>query len=124
VTPYTSSERQLLVFPGHRIGSIQLLDLTTTESRISSAPVNISAHQTEIACLAMNKPGTTLTTVSTKGTLIRVFDTNKRSQLVELCREKDVFVADMMYILTFQKMTNFDSKDSYIKRLFSSLFHI
>ncbi len=120
MTPYTSSERQLLVFPGHRIGSIQLLDLTTTESRISSAPVNISAHQTEIACLAMNKPGTTLTTVSTKGTLIRVFDTNKRSQLVELCREKDVFVADMMYILTFQKMTSFDSKDSYIKRLFSS----
>jgi hypothetical protein len=49
VTPYTSSERQLLVFPGHRIGSIQLLDLTTTEPGISSAPVNISAHQTEIA---------------------------------------------------------------------------
>jgi WD40 repeat protein len=89
VTPYTSSERQLLVFPGHRIGSIQLLDLTTTEPGISSAPVNISAHQTEIACLAINKTGTMVATASTKGTLIRVFDTNKRSQLVELRRGAD-----------------------------------
>ncbi len=89
VTPYTSSERQLLVFPGHRIGSIQLLDLTTTEPGISSAPVNISAHQTEIACLAINKTGTMVATASTKGTLIRVFDTNKRWQLVELRRGAD-----------------------------------
>jgi hypothetical protein len=55
VMSYTCSDRQLLVFPGHQIGSIQFLGLTTTEPGISSAPLNISAHQTEIACLAINK---------------------------------------------------------------------
>lgn len=104
VTPYTSSERQLLIFPGHRCGTIQLLDLNSTEPGISSAPVNISAHQTEIACLAINKSGTMVATASAKGTLIRVFDTNKRSQLVELRRGADPAT---LYCIAFSHDSSF-----------------
>ncbi|XP_076362152.1 WD repeat domain phosphoinositide-interacting protein 4-like isoform X2 [Tachypleus tridentatus] len=89
VSPLASSERQLLVFPGHKCGSIQLVDLSTTERGMSSAPFTISAHQAEIACIAVNQQGTMVATASKKGTLIRVFDTTKRTQLVELRRGAD-----------------------------------
>jgi WD40 repeat protein len=56
---------------------------------ISSAPQTITAHQGEVACLALNSQGTLVATASDKGTLIRVWDTHKRSQLVELRRGSD-----------------------------------
>ncbi|CAG2107421.1 unnamed protein product [Medioppia subpectinata] len=104
VTPYTSSERQLLVFPGHRKGSVHLLDLTHTEPGLSSPPINISAHQSDIACLAINKLGTMVATASTKGTLIRVFDTSKRTQLVELRRGADPAT---LYCIAFSHDSDF-----------------
>ena len=56
---------------------------------MSSAPQSISAHQGEVACLALNSQGTLVATASDKGTLIRVWDTAKRSLLVELRRGSD-----------------------------------
>ena len=41
----------------------------------SSAPVCISAHQSELAALALNLHGTLLATGSQLGTLVRVWDT-------------------------------------------------
>lgn len=64
-------------------------DLSATEHGISSAPQTITAHQGEIACLAINPQGTLVATASEKGTLIRVWDTLKRTQLVELRRGSD-----------------------------------
>lgn len=56
---------------------------------VSSAPVWIPAHKSEIACLALNQQGTRIATASNKGTLIRVWDSTTRQQLVELRRGSD-----------------------------------
>lgn len=84
-----ASERQLLVCLGHKIGSIQLVDLSLTEAGTSSTPQTINAHQGEVACLALNSQGTLAATASDKGTLVRVWDTFKRNLLVELRRGSD-----------------------------------
>ncbi|XP_010348526.1 WD repeat domain phosphoinositide-interacting protein 4 isoform X3 [Saimiri boliviensis] len=54
-----SLEKQLLVFPGHKCGSLQLV------------------------------PGTVVASASQKGTLIRLFDTQSKEKLVELRRGTD-----------------------------------
>ncbi|CAL8120383.1 unnamed protein product [Orchesella dallaii] len=79
----------LLVFPGFRDGSIQVVNLTTTEASVSSCPVTINAHQGEIACLSINQSGSMIATASDKGTLIRVWDSQKRALLNELRRGSD-----------------------------------
>lgn len=89
VSPLATAEKQLLVFPGHKIGSVQLLDLSNTEIGISTAPVWIEAHRNELGCLALNPQGTRLATASCKGTLIRVWDSSSRCLLVELRRGSD-----------------------------------
>jgi len=92
VTPILSAERHLVVFPGHKVGSVQLIDLAHTEENTSKSPMNLNAHQNDIACLALNSQGTLLATGSVKGTLIRVWDTFKRNLLVELRRGSDTAV--------------------------------
>lgn len=56
----------------------------------SSAPVTINAHQGELACLAVSQQGVMVATASTKGTLIRVWDTTKKVLLIELRRGSDL----------------------------------
>lgn len=63
--------------------------MANTEAGISSAPITINAHQNEIGCLSINQQGVLVATASTKGTLIRVWDTAKRILLVELRRGTD-----------------------------------
>ncbi|XP_074603150.1 WD repeat domain phosphoinositide-interacting protein 4-like [Brevipalpus obovatus] len=89
ISPYTSSERQVMVFPGYRVGSLQIMDLNSTEPGSSASPVNIMAHQGEIACMALNNQGTMVATASVKGTLIRVYDTTRKTLIVELRRGTD-----------------------------------
>merc|ERR1712013_231691 len=55
------------------LGSIQMVDLSATEQRVSSAPVSVNAHKNELVCLAINQQGTMVATASTKGTLIRIW---------------------------------------------------
>jgi WD40 repeat protein len=88
VSPGKFCERELLVFPGYKVGSIQLIDIQNV-SRVSSAPTCLNAHRTELTCLALNQQGTMVATASLKGTLIRIWDTGKRIQLVELRRGAD-----------------------------------
>lgn len=104
VSPLNMSEKQLLVFPAHKIGSLQIVDLALTEPGLSTTPVCISAHQTEIACIALNQHGTKLATASKKGTLIRVFDTLKKVQLVELRRGADPAI---LYCINFSPDSEF-----------------
>jgi len=89
VSPMRCGEREVMVFPGFKAGSIQLVDLYTTEQRVSSAPVTINAHKNELVCLAVSQQGGMVATASTKGTLIRIWDTARRVQLVELRRGAD-----------------------------------
>ncbi|XP_022904723.1 WD repeat domain phosphoinositide-interacting protein 4-like [Onthophagus taurus] len=83
------SEYQIAVFPGFKTGSIQILDLNNIESSTSSAPVFIAAHENPIACIAMDLQATKIATASNKGTLIRIWDTRTRNQLLELRRGTD-----------------------------------
>lgn len=55
----------------------------------SSAPVILNAHQGEITCLALNKQGTLVASASSKGTLIRIWDTIRKTRIVELRRGSD-----------------------------------
>jgi WD40 repeat protein len=64
-------------------------DLSTAGAGVTSSPTSIHAHQSEIACLALNQDSTLLATASRKGTLIRVFDLVSRKKLVELRRGSD-----------------------------------
>lgn len=80
---------EFMVFPGFKSGSLQVLDMSTTESRISSAPVTINAHQNELGCVAINQTGSMIASSSVKGTLIRIWDSRTRVMLVELRRGSD-----------------------------------
>ncbi|KAM9771157.1 WD repeat domain phosphoinositide-interacting protein 4-like [Syngnathus typhle] len=99
-----SLDKQLLVFPGHKCGSLQLADLSNSKPGTSSAPFTINAHQSEIACLALNQPGSVAASASRKGTLIRLFDTSSRDKLVELRRGTDPAT---LYCLNFSHDSSF-----------------
>ena len=55
----------------------------------SSKTLYIDAHETHLACLALNLTGSRLATASTRGTLIRVHDTHTGALLQELRRGAD-----------------------------------
>ncbi|XP_076618734.1 WD repeat domain phosphoinositide-interacting protein 4 isoform X2 [Colletes latitarsis] len=98
VATLATPQKQLLVFPGHKQGSIQLVDLGTTEAGSSSTPATLMAHQGALACLAVNNSGTMIATASTQGTLVRVWDSIHRHLLVELRRGVD---SATLYCITF-----------------------
>ncbi|KAF1560688.1 UNVERIFIED_CONTAM: WD repeat domain phosphoinositide-interacting protein 4, partial [Eudyptes pachyrhynchus] len=84
-----SLEKPLLVFPGHKCGSLQLVDLGSAKPGTSSAPFTINAHQSEVGCVALSPPGGLVASASRRGTLIRLFCTQSRARLLELRRGTD-----------------------------------
>jgi len=84
-----SAGGEFMVFPGYKTGSMQIVNMATTEQRVSSAPVTINAHQSELCCLAINQQGSMIASASVKGTLIRIWDSVRRVMLVELRRGSD-----------------------------------
>ncbi|XP_066064969.1 WD repeat domain phosphoinositide-interacting protein 4 isoform X5 [Chamaea fasciata] len=99
-----SLERALLVFPGHKCGSLQLVDLGSAKPGTSSAPVTINAHQSEVGCAALSPPGTLVASASRRGTLIRLFCTQSRARLLELRRGTDPAT---LYCLAFSPDCSF-----------------
>lgn len=93
----TGSE-ELMVFPGYRAGSIQIVNTATTEEKVSQAPITINAHRNELSCIAINQQGTMIASASVKGTLIRIWDSVRRHMLVELRRGSDTAT---LYCLNF-----------------------
>ncbi|GAB1608667.1 WD repeat domain phosphoinositide-interacting protein 4-like, partial [Argonauta hians] len=93
-----STLRDVVVFPGHKCGSVEVVDLEKVVPGQSVCPVMISAHQNELASLALNQSGSTLATASRKGTLIRVFNVYNKQLLVELRRGSDTAT---LYCISF-----------------------
>ena len=79
--PY--SNNTVLVCPGLETGyvRVELYDIKRTKL--------IQAHETALACFALNFDGTRLATASEKGTLIRIYDTLTGQPLQELRRGVD-----------------------------------
>ena len=50
---------------------MQIVNMATTEQRVSSAPVTINAHQSELCCLAINQQ-------------VRQFEVKKQNQPINL----------------------------------------
>eukprot|EP00112_Aurelia_sp_Birch-Aquarium-sp1_P004619 Seg1524.1 transcript_id=Seg1524.1/GoldUCD/mRNA.D3Y31 product="WD repeat domain phosphoinositide-interacting protein 4" protein_id=Seg1524.1/GoldUCD/D3Y31 len=85
-----STENNIIAFPGRKCGSVEILDLgVMRQSGSSASPATINAHQSELACIALNQIGSKIATASEKGTLIRVFETKTKRQLLELRRGAD-----------------------------------
>ncbi|ODM92796.1 WD repeat domain phosphoinositide-interacting protein 4 [Orchesella cincta] len=79
--------KNVVVFPGLQVGSVEILDLSKPEWSDPSSgktPANIHAHQGELACFSINNSGSLIATASDKGTLIRVWDLLKLVLLNEL----------------------------------------
>ncbi|KOC60816.1 WD repeat domain phosphoinositide-interacting protein 4 [Habropoda laboriosa] len=104
VATLATAQKQLLAFPGHKQGSVHLIDLSATEAGSSSAPATLAAHQGALACLAVNNSGTMIATASTQGTLVRVWDSIRRHLLVELRRGAD---SATLYCITFSRDSEF-----------------
>ncbi|XP_003708054.1 WD repeat domain phosphoinositide-interacting protein 4 [Megachile rotundata] len=104
VATLATAQKQLLAFPGHKQGSVQLLDLGATEAGSSSAPATLVAHQGALACLAVNSSGTMIATASTQGTLVRVWDSIRKHLIVELRRGADPAT---LYCITFSRDSEF-----------------
>lgn len=78
-----SSNSNVLACPGPQKGQVRV-ELYDIRKRVT-----VVAHETVLACIALNHNGTRLATASEKGTLIRIFDTNTGELLQELRRGTD-----------------------------------
>eukprot|EP00943_MAST-04B_sp_MAST-4B-sp1_P000976 g976.t1 len=93
-----NASNTVLACPGLKPGhvKVELYDMNKN--------IVIPAHESDLACLALNQDGSRLATASDKGTLIRVFDTQTRQLLQELRR--GMTRADVLCI-AFHPFSNF-----------------
>lgn len=73
------SDSMVLVCPGLHNGQVRIENYAQKKSRF------VSAHDSRIACFALTLDGQLIATASTKGTLIRIFDTDNGTLLQEVC---------------------------------------
>lgn len=71
----------VLAFPYDAKGKVRIVNFNS----LAQPPI-ITAHESKIACLCVNRNGTLLATASDKGTLIRIFDVKDGKLLIELRR--------------------------------------
>ena len=80
----TEGDQEILACPDKKIEGVVLIKFYTEEKKIK-----ISAHETFLACMTLNKDGSLLATASRKGTLIRIFATKTEELIQELRRGID-----------------------------------
>ncbi|XP_023029924.1 WD repeat domain phosphoinositide-interacting protein 4 [Leptinotarsa decemlineata] len=84
-----NTERNILVYPGFKTGSVDIWEPHSMSKNLSSAKNRIDAHQTDVRCMVLNSTSTKLATASQRGTLIRIWDIIMKQQLLELRRGSD-----------------------------------
>ena len=77
-----SCDNSVLAMPGTRPGTLHLVDLQSADS----PPLDIAAHDSSLSIIQINVQGSKVATASTKGTLIKVFETSSGNILTELRR--------------------------------------
>ncbi|KRX46722.1 putative ATP-dependent RNA helicase DDX56 [Trichinella murrelli] len=82
-------EVEYFAFPGHRIGTLLLLNLKQLTQSESTSPLSIKAHSSDIACISLNNAANLVATASEKGTLIRIFNVQKKMKILEFRRGSD-----------------------------------
>ncbi|KAM0722484.1 hypothetical protein Q7P37_001925 [Cladosporium fusiforme] len=73
----------LLVLPAPSLGQVQLIPLPSGSKRV------FRAHASELRAIALSEDGSVVATASTKGTLVRAFDTATLNQIGEFRRGVD-----------------------------------
>lgn len=91
-----NADRMILVCLGLRKGQVRVVDYA------SNRAIYIGVHESELAWFALSDNGKRLATASSKGTLIRVFDTKDGSFLQEVTLQKTHLFCDLM-LLEFRK---------------------
>jgi WD40 repeat protein len=71
----------VLAFPYESRGKVRIVNFNS----LAQPPI-ITAHESKISCLCVNRNGTLLATSSDKGTLVRIFDVKDGKLLIELRR--------------------------------------
>jgi WD40 repeat protein len=104
ITPLETCTKQIIAYPGNKIGSVHIMDISNLEATSSSAPAILNAHQGEISCLAINRLGTLIASASSKGTLIRIWDTCHKIKVAELRRGSDTAT---LYCINFSPNSEF-----------------
>ncbi|ESO07695.1 hypothetical protein HELRODRAFT_185445 [Helobdella robusta] len=94
----------LLAFPGPKCGSVQLVDLNQREKTQSTSPNLFSAHDSELAAIAIDNSATFIATASRTGTLIRIFSAISKDKVAEFRRGLD---GAMIYCLSFSSNSDF-----------------
>jgi len=79
-------QNRVLAYPGLERGVIKIEHLSGDQSRET---VTISAHETELSALVVNRTGTLVASSSERGTLIRIFDTKTGRLMHQLRRGAD-----------------------------------
>ena len=77
-----AADNNILACPGKQAGTVQLLNYNEPQKK----NILITAHETNVACMALSIDGTLLATASEKGTLVRVYSTKSGQQVHEFRR--------------------------------------
>lgn len=76
-------KRRLIAFPDEKMGQIKVRDIDREKSK------RIQAHKHPVQCIGMDYMGKYLASSSSKGTIIRIFRTDKSQCIQELRRGMD-----------------------------------
>lgn len=83
---------------------------------MSSSPAVLGCHQSQLACFTLSGDGLKLATASERGTVIRLWDTDKKTKLYELRRGSD-------YAKVYWWVINFHTSIHIVLFLFKIIFH-
>jgi len=80
----SNKDKYILGWPNFNQGEIEVKDFFEIKNNIQSS--KIKAHSNDICCIKINNDGTKIASSSINGTIIRIFDINKKKMIHEFKR--------------------------------------